>query len=621
MASAPTGFVPRLAAACAVAALHCACPPVRAGEGEDTWRVGFVSFGDGLEEEHRGCANGFVAALARKGLSSRLHGSPGSGAWHRTPDGVPPGRWLLLAAVRMGPHIELLALRPRPADGGITLVARQPADATAYPGLPWTKRPAFGPAQDLRLAIDYLATQTARALSGPGPDPESIAVRVSVASSERLGDAPVPGIEVVAVAAASRAGLRTTLVDAPHGVTVSAARRDVFYEVQVAWQDGERRRAFECGRIPGGGLFDILCASVRSVMSADNACEDLRYVSPAPTRLFGFRDDVLLFESEKRVRTLELGNGVLSWLTPVVEHGRPVRAARVSADDGMALYEYAPRLERISLREGGAAAPVGPPSSDPWGFRFDEKTGWLAVVEGRTLSLCENGAPLWTHRAATRITCGPLIAGDRLVIGEESGALHALSLAGEEEVLWSATVGGRLYGAPTRAGGPRDALLVASREGSLAAVSASDGTVLWRVELGDRIVGKPAVIGGMVAVASGLGGVLLLDRETGAVRERRTFPHALRHFVAFEAEDRCLACADVSGRVTFLSGRDLAVVRTLSLGGPLVDLVAVQGAPLTRLSGDDMRVYSDHLVLACDGSGVLTFLPVPVNPSSSEGAP
>jgi outer membrane protein assembly factor BamB len=88
----------------------------------------------------------------------------------------------------------------------------------------------------------------------------------------------------------------------------------------------------------------------------------------------------------------------------------------------------------------------------------------------------------------------PTIAGDRVLIGSDAGALYAFSLAGGAP-LWQAAATGWVVSTPAVHDG---VVYFGSDDDVLRAVDARDGGLRWQRRLGGDIASSPTVIGGML---------------------------------------------------------------------------------------------------------------------------
>jgi outer membrane protein assembly factor BamB len=155
--------------------------------------------------------------------------------------------------------------------------------------------------------------------------------------------------------------------------------------------------------------------------------------------------------------------------------------------------------------------PIAPP--DAWmGWGGDASRAAVAV-SGPT------GVPRirWTFRADGAIEATPLIIGDLVIVSSIDGTLHALDLrTGGER--WTAAIGANV-GPPATDG---NLVFVEDGGGSVHALHLGDGSFAWTsVVLGMPSV-DPAIAGGTLYLATRDGGVAALDATDGSPRWQTT---------------------------------------------------------------------------------------------------
>lgn len=579
---------------------------------EQPYQVGFVLLGDEIEDRYEDCTSLFVEQLARKGLPAEVQGRLGPTHWHQSPDREKQGQRLVLAMVRLRERLELLLFRLREPGGDLRLVARQPASSIPQ-GPPLSRAECSGPAQDRRFAARYLADQAAQRLQLRDAEPAREATGIEVKLPVRTTPHWRGALQALTFAAALQAGLKPTPAESARRLVVSISRHEVFHRVGLRWTEGGSDRSFSCERVPREALFEVLSAAVKNVTRWDGAVSDMRYLDAAPDALFGLSGKRLLFASGGRAGSLDLGDGSPSWLASEWDARRQRVVPRVEPE-GLALYQHLPLLGQFFPEPDPPVTLDKEGCPHPWGFQLTADARWLALAGDRQLRLHENGKLLWGHQTQTPLDCGPLILSDRLAVGEEDGDLQCLALGKERRLLWTVPTGERLYGPLKLVPGDPGLILASSLEGSLFAASTADGRIAWRADLGDRIVGDPVILDRGIAVASGSGGVRLLNRKTGAVLEQRKHPVALKHFVA-AAE--CLVCCDIEGTTWFLASDDLRAIRELKMS-VFSYLVPSSRAPAGLGDAEEMSGEHEPVILAADASGVIYFISVPERGATSE---
>ena len=221
-------------------------------------------------------------------------------------------------------------------------------------------------------------------------------------------------------------------------------------------------------------------------------------------------DDAAYFaSSEPSVYALDLPSRQLRWSVPGLTWSPEAAAA---FDQTLVVPSRGPQAAAYSVLDGERL----------WVFTADDKESeWLnyhPVVTADTAYLSGwrhklyaverlSGERRWAFRAERGITCAPLIAGDRLLVGvkdfreaegqRKSGyGLYALDLA-SGEIVWKTRTDKHIYVPPAIAD---DTILLASDDRRLRAVSLSDGSEVWQATLPDKLRAGPLVIGDRVVV-------------------------------------------------------------------------------------------------------------------------
>jgi outer membrane protein assembly factor BamB len=193
-----------------------------------------------------------------------------------------------------------------------------------------------------------------------------------------------------------------------------------------------------------------------------------------------------------------------------------------------------------------------------------------------------DGSPRWTATVGGTLTQSGLLRDDALYVVTEDEAVTAVARV-DGSILWryrrEPRSGFSIAGhAGLTLAGRR--LLAAFGDGSVVALDASDGRVLWEtdtsIDLGEiedsrRFVDvdtTPTIAGGLVYIASFLGGVYVLSLETGSVEQQLDEPGAVvdisvtRDALLLSSAESgllCLNLPDLTPRWRRVVGRGAAV--------------------------------------------------------------
>ena len=111
------------------------------------------------------------------------------------------------------------------------------------------------------------------------------------------------------------------------------------------------------------------------------------------------------------------------------------------------------------------------------------------------------------HQPTERFAGTPVVAGDKIYIGSDSGTLFALNRSTGEEV-WTFRAESRLIASPSVV---RQTVFVGDTDGLLYAVDALTGEVRWEFKTGGRISSTPVVANGVLYLASWDGTLYAID--------------------------------------------------------------------------------------------------------------
>ena len=217
---------------------------------------------------------------------------------------------------------------------------------------------------------------------------------------------------------------------------------------------------------------------------------------------------------------------------------------------------------------------------------------YFAATNGNVYAIdLERREPRWIYSAGAKITSSPALAGDRLYVGDYAEGSLCLDAA-TGGLIWSATVGSRVYGtvavdghvfapdvgqasrrSPHRPGGPlagrhrhlhaspavyRNRVFFADYSGTVYAADTATGSIAWSASAGGAVSGALVVVDGVVYAGSFGGHITGWSWKTG----RGLVPHTANTFRFRATADVCCCTAfpDLRSR----TGAEGIVVRTMA---------------------------------------------------------
>jgi outer membrane protein assembly factor BamB len=128
-----------------------------------------------------------------------------------------------------------------------------------------------------------------------------------------------------------------------------------------------------------------------------------------------------------------------------------------------------------------------------------------------------DGAERWTYETGAEIRASPAVADGTAYVAATDGDLYALD-ARTGDLRWRFDGGRRLTEAPTVVGSDEDAtVFVGSAQGNVFAVDAATGAPRWSHQFADGVETPPVAVGGFVFVGDGEGHVYALVDESASV--------------------------------------------------------------------------------------------------------
>ncbi len=175
--------------------------------------------------------------------------------------------------------------------------------------------------------------------------------------------------------------------------------------------------------------------------------------------------------------------------------------------------------------EGGWLAELDPATVAPGAHTLRlELTAPDGLVTSRTVGFFRNGGAFdvaWRTQVAGSCQGAPLVLGDRLFVGDNSGALSILS-ATDGAPLGLVQTAGEVRSAPV-ATPDASTVIFGSADGIVRAIDLA-GAERWRFDTGSAIYGAPLVADDRVYVGNAEGDLCALDAATGVLAWRSEAP-------------------------------------------------------------------------------------------------
>ncbi|NBT45150.1 MAG: outer membrane protein assembly factor BamB [Gammaproteobacteria bacterium] len=128
----------------------------------------------------------------------------------------------------------------------------------------------------------------------------------------------------------------------------------------------------------------------------------------------------------------------------------------------------------------------------------------------------QDGERLWSHETALEISAGPVVAGDKLLMGTSNAEIIAVSIV-DGALLWKATLTSEMLALPRVA---HNVVVVRTSDGRLVGLDLQHGGLKWSHErsippLSVRSQGSPTIVGDLVLDGFGGGKLIALSLQDG----------------------------------------------------------------------------------------------------------
>jgi outer membrane protein assembly factor BamB len=331
---------------------------------------------------------------------------------------------------------------------------------------------------------------------------------------------------------------------------------------------------------------------------------------PGRTRHMG---DVNLTPPFRRVWALN--GGKLIEFQPVLAGGRLF----VLKNDGRALALSA-TTGRIRWRKrvGGLAASA--PAAGGASVYFVANRGGYGGIAGagpaKVVAINRRtGRVRWAKRLGAASESSPLVVGERVYLGSQSGTVYALS-AKSGRIVWRYQAGGPVKGALAYS---RGRLFLGDYGGSVTALRSRNGSVAWRAGGYGQIYATPAVAFGRVYIGSKSGSVYALSSASGRrlwSRPTGGYVYAAPAVGAVKGMRPAVFIGSYSGRFMALDARSGGVLWSRPAGGTVSGAASIIGRVVYFSALTARRTYG---VSAKTGRLLWSIRAGAFNPAISDG--
>lgn len=588
-------------------------PHAAADEAKRNYGVTFATTGPEADSVEASLMDGFVESLnARKDITANTLAK--SAYWMAPPKGA--GDRVSLVVVAIGEHRDILALRWD--DKGTTVVSavRRQCRVGVKGRRDWFSP---GPNQIGENAVKELASDVGHAWK-PAPR-ENPRVQVAVtgwnvtsadltggidalvkekkgAEAERpvvASGSAIDAMKALTFAAMSEVGFSATTESSPLSLQIEVAQATDHYAIRCTLTRDGKTLKYQRRFIGKNVAYEHVVTAMRKLLVWQDSVRDASYLGAGPVDPLLATKDLVVTNVGGNLRGIEPLTGKDQWMIEAPPKSSP-RYQTFASATGTGIVGFVKSAERIDPATGKGAVFSELMPALP--HAFDIQADRAAVMRDTSVGFYQGGKEVWKTAFAEPLACGPAIAGDKIIVGNEAGELIALSAEGGKEV-WRRSMQVRVRGPITFLG---ERIIVGSMEGSLLAVSPKDGAIVWKHDARDLPLTRPVMLDGAIFFADKGNTLWLIDAGTGAPRASYTAPRWIRGAIVVEhGGKKWVACADMLGVIRFLNTTDLKLVRETNLSTSVTGgMIAASDFPLTWASHDDLEQKSPGLLVGAE---------------------
>lgn len=137
---------------------------------------------------------------------------------------------------------------------------------------------------------------------------------------------------------------------------------------------------------------------------------------------------------------------------------------------------------------------------------------YFGSLDGSVYACGPDGSLINRLKTGAEIKASPVVSDGMVYVGNTNGVLYCLTP--KLDVLWKADIGRNIYATPVFY---KNLVIAATLSGDVYALDAYNGTRAWRCRLLSSVCSTPALVNGVLVVATGLGKLVAVSPDNGAI--------------------------------------------------------------------------------------------------------
>lgn len=508
-----------------------------------------------------------------------------NGTWYQVPEGVEARHHVNLVTVRIGKRYDFLAFMFGGEKNSVSYVARAPA-LDQEPPTYWFRASPGDHEIAGNAGVDLMGNFSCGlpgwTAAGPivqvkiMPWPETAGQAMDGIASEamfKIDANETDRLLPLFVAAAAGNGLRPTFEEVDGELRVKVRKRPDSYDFKVTLSAGGRRSEhIHVGVLrenvyeEAGMICRVLTTWAGKVKGFSRLTDTgLTPLATSTREQAGDLENILVATNHTGLAAYGAQSLEPLWALK----GRVFAPFRQHDDTSVSLIVNKHGLGVVDLEKGKVSHCSDVAPKHPWAVSIDGAV--CATAHDRRLSVHVHGREKWTFDSDTPLTAGPMLSARTVFVGSAAAELIALDRSsGSETFVRPLPV--PLYGYLTEVG---DHLVGTAVDGTMYALSTSDGKVIWQRQLGDVLLQKPLVLDEVILAVSKTNTMFLLAVDSGKVKAERSWPTWITAFALINGvTGKRLAIIDIQNRLTLLTLPTFEIVDSIEFPHPLSKVLA-----------------------------------------------